>query len=112
MEREYFHATVQRVSIEAKEVREEKIARSGFLNLRKTIFEQIHFEDEYFIFCKLDSTNVVLKIKTTKEILEQARTGDSVSVHLRFDFEFACYHFIKIKEEEKVIQVERKIVCE
>lgn len=105
MHSEYFHAKVQSVSIEPKITT--SIQRCDFLGLTKIkTTTQI---DEYFIFCKIEGTNFVLKIKVdNKEIIDQARIEDLVSIHLKFDFEFACYHFLRKKEKENIIQVERR----
>ena len=104
MHKEYFDAKVQRVSIEPKITT--SIQRCGFLGLTKIkTTTQI---DEYFIFCIIEGADFVLKIKVEKNIFNQARLNSLVSVMLRFDFEFACYHFFKEDEEEKIIQVERR----
>lgn len=109
MNKAYFKSKLIKVSVEPKEIREQKVVKSGFLCLKKTISEQVHFEDEYFIFVKFDNADFLLKIKVSKKDFDRARVGDDVSVMLKFEFDFACFHFSIAEEvKEYVIEAEER----
>jgi hypothetical protein len=103
---EYFDAKVTKTSIEPRHI--VTIQRSGFLGLTKIKTDtQI---DEYFIYCKIERTLFTFKIVVSGKIFEQARAGDDVSIHLKFVYEFACFHFAKEDRKDKILEVSQNLL--
>ena len=98
---EYFDGTIVSLRTRKESYLERK---SLFRKVRKT--KKIN-EALVKLVC---TKNLTLAIPVSDEDFPYLKAGQNVSVHLNFDFEFACFHYPEKheKEEKKVIRVKRK----
>lgn len=95
---EYFKAKV--ISKETKQKTfKERIGLFTFKEKSETI---------YFLNCKIESTDFEIRIEVDKNVYDVAQIDDSLSIHLKFDYEFSCFHFMPTTKTTKVLNFKDK----
>jgi len=103
MRSEYFEGQVVKVVEETKEMEIPTTKKVGWF--KKIVYIEKHPQTEYYAICSLLGAKFLLKIPIKKGAYDSLAIGDNVSLHLEFDFEYACFHYVKPIEEPKTFEV-------
>lgn len=105
MQSEYFCGKVENIFDETEEVRIPEIKRLNFF--RKEISYKIEIRTKHYAICSLIGADFLMKIPIAEEY-GYLKPGDSVHIHLKFEYEYACFHYDKPKEKPKIIEAKER----
>ena len=100
---QYFVAEVVDKGIDVFEEKHIKIVAVSWLRKEKII--SFIKKQKYYILCKIEGTRdkFLIKIPVEKEVYEQANPGAELSLHLKFEFEYAVFYFLKKVEVTDIV---------
>ena len=92
MQKEYFKGEVKEIVVETDIITYPKVLKNGWF--KKTVEIISTTVEKHYAICSLLGADFLLKVPILDdEEYKMIKVGDSVSINLKFEYYFSCFHY-------------------